>query len=131
MFREVSYSAQGNGCHVAWATLGGFERVGDITRGVDVFAFGMVVMEVRPCMMLHRWFARSLNPALGFYRKGRIQQIHNPGYCSRDDGEQTADPAGEGTRTGANRLGVGHGGPVLAPRPRSAASDDRSGPTST
>ena len=70
MFCEVNPTGQGNG---TWATLENLERPNTVTRESDVFAFGMVMMEVRACTALRRWSAQRLNPAQGFHGKGHIR----------------------------------------------------------
>ena len=65
--------AQENGCNAATAMPESFERADTITRETDVFAFGMVVKEVRSCATLRRWFVQRLNPAQGFCGEGYTQ----------------------------------------------------------
>ena len=70
MFREVNYIAQGNGCGAARAALENLERADTITREVDVFAFGMLVMEVRSCTTP---LALRLKPTQDFCEKRHVR----------------------------------------------------------
>jgi len=79
-------ATQVNGYTAAWTAPEILKRAGTTTREADVFAFGMVVIEVGQRFLSPlalevedaRWLARCLNPAQGLYRKTPVQSILNP-----------------------------------------------------
>ena len=81
---------EAKGYTVAWAApeiLNGANRV---TREADVFAFGMVTIEVSPHTSSHLvsvggWMGR-LNRVSGFYREEPIQRLRDPDHYFDDYG---------------------------------------------
>lgn len=75
-----------------------------ITREADVFAFGMVVIEVCPFALLYptlkveRWVV-CLMPAQGFHGRAPIRWTRNPGHYIKEYGWQPAGLPKGGART--------------------------------
>ena len=77
-----------DGYITAWTAPEILEGGGTTTREADVFAFGMVVIEVGP-RVLPRPVSEvevrlRLNGASGFYGKASIQRIHSLGHYFKD-----------------------------------------------
>jgi len=122
----------------AWAAPEVLEIGDKATQEADVFALGMVVIEVGPCVFPHLvlevegWLVYlTFDSWLGLYWKLPVQWLYGPYHHFEDHGWRTTGSSAWDTRIRSDGLSMGYDAQMLAARPRSSANGDRSGRTRT
>ena len=113
----------------AWAAPEILEKGDKATPEADIFAFGMVVIEVGLCVSLHLTSKvdSHLIPGQGFHWDVPIQRLHKPNHRFKDHGWRTAHSSEGGTRTGSDGLLVEDDPQLLGARACSSTDGDGSG----